>query len=77
LPKFIFEKRIFYKKFPVLKKIASFNFFKSPEIATIANNLKRRLRFFFLLSHFEYSQIWLNILMDDRHLLNITKWKLI
>jgi hypothetical protein len=30
----------------------------------------------FLLSHFEYSQIWLNRLMDDRHLLNITKWKL-
>jgi hypothetical protein len=28
-----------------------------------------------LLSHFEYCQIWLNILMDECHLRNITKLK--
>jgi hypothetical protein len=29
--------------------------------------------FFFLVSHFEYCQIWLNILVDDHYLSNITK----
>jgi len=30
---------------------------------------------FFKISYFEYHQIWINILMDDRHLNNITKLK--
>ncbi len=42
--------------------------------ATTAHNMKRVLKIF-LLSYFEYCQIWLNIHMDDCHLSNITKLK--
>jgi hypothetical protein len=36
----------------------------------IAYNMKRCLRFF-LVSYFEYHQIWLNILMDSHNFLSI------
>jgi hypothetical protein len=37
-------------------------------------NIKGCLRLFYF-NIFEYCQIWLNVLMDDRHLSNITKLK--
>jgi hypothetical protein len=42
------------------------------KITTIANNMKGVLKNF-LLSYSEYCQIQLNILMDERHMSNITK----
>jgi hypothetical protein len=53
---------------------------KTPKINKIAQNrhncynMKGCLRLFYF-KKFEYCQIWLNILMDDCHLSNITKLK--
>jgi len=38
---------------------------KSPQFTTIAYNMKRCL--IFILSYFEYFQIWLNIFIGDCH----------
>jgi hypothetical protein len=35
----------------------------------------KRLLKIFLISYFEYFQIWLNVLMGNLHLSNITNWK--
>jgi hypothetical protein len=37
--------------------------------------LKKKIILKFKISYFEYCQIWLNTLMDDHHLSNITKLK--
>ncbi len=41
------------------------------KVLAITYNMKGYLSFFLL--YFEYCQIWLNILMDNDHLRNITK----
>jgi hypothetical protein len=69
-----FSNRIFCYKIPyVLEgKIAKniFNLFKSQKDSTIAYKHERVLQVFYF-RIFEYSQIWLNILMEDHHLSNI------
>jgi hypothetical protein len=64
----------------ILLQIPFFLRKKSPEKRTSKNHPKLsqlttwNLRTLdFLISYFEYHQIWLNILMDDHHLSNITK----
>jgi hypothetical protein len=59
---------IFVQKTPKMKKkIAE----KSPQLL----QHERVLKIVLLYNIFEYRQIWLNTLMDDRHLSNITKLK--
>ncbi len=58
-----FCKRIVCQKFPLFFFIAKNH----------CNCLKYEKVFFFNFSHFEYCQIWLNVLVDDHHLANITK----
>jgi hypothetical protein len=53
---------------PKKKKNTNLFIINLPKIVTIAYNIKD-----FLLSYFEYCQIWLNIIMDDCHLSNTTK----
>ncbi len=73
-------KSFLYSKFffsANLKKAKKNNFFfppvNHPNFATIlAYNMKRVLKIY-LLSYFEYFQIWLNLLLDDSHLSNIPK----
>jgi hypothetical protein len=45
----------------------------SPKFSTTAYNMGQGVLKIFLLSYSEYRQIWLNTLMDDHHLSNITK----
>jgi hypothetical protein len=52
------------KKYSVIN---SLHFFKSQKIVTKCLQYERVVKIF-LLSYFEYCQIWLNILMDDCHL---------
>ncbi len=70
------EKKIFYHKFPFFfwkkKMKGKKNRQKFSQLPTI--QYKRVLKIF-QLSQFEYCQIWLNILMDNCHLSNITKVK--
>jgi len=73
---YLFSWRIFLKKeYSVANsKSLFFNHFaktKSPKISTIAYNMKGCLRF--SISYHKSRHIWLNILMIDCHLSNITK----
>jgi hypothetical protein len=57
----------FFKKKMELKISSKF------ATTTTIDSMKRCLIFIFLFSYFEYIQIWLNVLMDDHHLNDITK----
>jgi len=78
--KFIFWRKIWWKKKNILSQNSLFfkkhrqkDDFKQkilPTIVTIAYNMKGCLRF--ANPYFEHCQNWLNTLMDDCHLRNIT-----
>jgi hypothetical protein len=46
-----------------------------PNFQHVAKNIEQLLDFIFLIFKFSYHQIWLNSLMDDHQLSNITKLK--
>jgi hypothetical protein len=66
-----FERWILCHNFPVfLIKESSENMFLN---SLKSSQLPKKGVYEFLLSYFECHQIWLNLLMDDHHLSNITK----
>jgi hypothetical protein len=65
-----FVKNVFKKEYSVINSFL----WKPKKIATIAANNMKGCFSFFILSYFEYPQIWLNIPVDYyHHLSNITK----
>jgi hypothetical protein len=77
LRKKCFVKRIFLCKFPGWKKKKKITQKGKLSIAKNCHNCLQyeRVLQIFLLSSFEYHQIWLNILVNYPHLSNITKLK--
>jgi hypothetical protein len=70
------EKRIYCHKFPFFGGKQSAKKKKKKRIKKILRKspqLLVRVLENFLLSYFDYRQIWLNTLMDDRHLSNLSQ----